>query len=426
MQVTVKSSNISGEVQAPLSKSIMQRLCAAALVSDGTTIIMNPGKSNDDKAALSIIEKLGALIISHEDGALEISKNEIKISKEKIDCGESGLSIRMFTPIAALSNEEILISGHGSLLKRPMDFFDKILPSLGVEVKSNKGYLPLRVKGPLIPRNIEIEGSVSSQFLSGLLFAFVAAKAEGVTIKVKNLKSKPYIDLTLHVLKQFGAEIINNDYKEFYFPHSSTLNGKISFVEADWSGAAFLLVAGAIVGNVTVKGLNLNSIQADKAIIEVLKECGAKVLLNQAKITIEKNELKPFHFDASDCPDLFPPLVALAAHCNGVSVLKGISRLVHKESNRAATLQQEFEKIGINIQLFDDIMIINGGDTVHNSQVNSHNDHRIAMACAVAGLSGNGKMIIDNAEAIEKSYPDFYKDLMDLGAKISSGETVPA
>jgi 3-phosphoshikimate 1-carboxyvinyltransferase len=426
MFVTVKYSTLKGEVQAPLSKSVMQRLCATALISEGTTIIMNPGKSNDDKAALDIIEKLGAHVISHQDGALEIFKKEISPSFNEINCGESGLSIRMFTPIAALSNQEIIISGQGSLLSRPMDFFDKVLPALGVEIQSNVGYLPLRIKGPLIPGDIEIEGSISSQFLSGLLFAFVAAKAEGVTIKVKDLKSKPYIDLTLQVLKQFGAEIINRNYEEFYFPKSHPLNGKISFVEADWSGAAFLLVAGAISGKVTVKGLNLHSSQADKAILEVLSECGAKIILNQAEITIEKNELRPFHFDATDCPDLFPPLVALAAHCQGVSVIKGILRLFHKESNRALTLQEEFGKMGINIQLIDDIMIINGGNALINSNVNSHNDHRIAMACAVAGLSGTGKMTIENAEAIDKSYSNFYRDLIALEAKISLKETVLA
>jgi len=424
MQVTILPSNISGEIQAPLSKSVMQRLCAAAFISEGPTKIINPGKSKDDKAALQIIKRLGASIVYNQNGSLVIDKKESATLENIINCDESGLSVRMFTPIAALQTQKILISGEGSLLKRPMDFFDEVLPKLGVEIRSNNGYLPLSIKGPLIPRDIEIEGSVSSQFLSGLLFAFAAAKAKDVTIKVNDLKSKPYIDLTLEILERFGAEIINKNYTTFHFHNPKSLKGKAYTVEGDWSGAAFLLVAGATSGRVIIKGLRLRSFQADKALLQVLKECGANMILTENEITIEKGILKPFHFDATDCPDLFPPLAALAACCKGVSVIKGIKRLVHKESNRAFTLQKEFGKIGINIQLFDDVMIVNGGDTIMNTHIDSHNDHRIAMACAVAGLSGTGKMTIENAEAIDKSYPDFYEDLISLGAKISLPELI--
>jgi len=218
----------------------MQRACAAALLTKGTTTIYNPGHSNDDKAALDIIQKLGA-IIKVDSSALRVQSQGINPIANEINCGESGLSIRMFTPIVALSDKEITINGSGSLATRPMDFFDEILPELGVKIKTNDGKLPLVVQGPLVPANIEVDGSLSSQFLTGLLLAYSAAGAKDITIKVNNLKSKPYIDLTLDVMKQFGMHVPENrNYKEFVFHSEPTQNSELTThdytVEGDWSG----------------------------------------------------------------------------------------------------------------------------------------------------------------------------------------------
>jgi 3-phosphoshikimate 1-carboxyvinyltransferase len=267
VNVTIKPSLINGTIVAPTSKSSMQRACAAALLHNGETTINNPGKSNDDLAALDIIQKLGVSVeINNEK--LIITNKEKKLLGNNINCGESGLSIRMFTPIAALSNKEVTISGTGSLLKRPMDFFDEIFPQLGIEVESNKGMLPLKIKGPLQTKDITIDGSLSSQFLTGLLFAYAKAATHTVTITVNNLKSKPYIDLTLQVMKHFGYNVENNNYESFTIkPINRSTNKPINYtVEGDWSGAAFLLVAGAVAGSIVVKGLDVFSTQADKAI----------------------------------------------------------------------------------------------------------------------------------------------------------------
>lgn len=421
MRATVYPSVISGTILAPASKSVMQRACAAALLRNGKTIIKNSGKSNDDKAALDIIQSLGATV-NVDDIQLEIISEGINVVSERINCGESGLSCRMFTPIAALSNKNIQIHGCGSLLKRPMNFFENILPQLNVKVISNDGCLPMSVQGPLLPRNIEVDGSLSSQFLTGLLMAYSAANACGVSIKVNDLKSKPYIDLTLQVLKDFGLKVPENkNYAEFYFAsqaHILPANKIEYFVEGDWSGAAFLLVAAAISGKVIVKGLNINSCQADKMIIDVLKQSGASIYIQQDQIEVVASALKPFHFDATDCPDLFPPLVALAAYCEGVSVIEGTSRLSHKESNRAITLQEEFSKLGINIELKNNLMYIYGGGPIKSGIVHSHHDHRIAMATAVAALKADGEVIIENADAINKSYPNFFEHLKLLGTTI--------
>ncbi len=416
MIVRIHPTDIQGTVHAPASKSSMQRACAAALLCNGTANIFNPGKSNDDLAAVDVIQKLGAKVITNQDGPLTVESNGIQPVESEIKCGESGLGIRMFTPIAALSNLPLTIGGSGSLLTRPMDFFDKIFPQLGIKIESAGGRLPLKICGPLIPRNIEVDGSLSSQFLTGLLMAFSSSIKNQVTIKVNDLKSKPYIDLTLQVMKDFGMNVPANDnYNSFTFSPFNRQPLTINYtVEGDWSGAAFLLVAGAIAGNITVTGLNINSTQADKNVLQALISCGCSLSIQDKQIEIGPAPLKAFHFDATDCPDLFPPLVALAAYCKGTSVIEGTSRLQHKESNRALTLQEEFGKMGVEITLENNLMLVKGGEGVNSTSVHSRHDHRIAMACAVAALKANGEVEIAEAEAINKSYPDFYKHMASL------------
>jgi 3-phosphoshikimate 1-carboxyvinyltransferase len=423
MNVKINPSTLSGLIQAPASKSSMQRACAAALLFNGKTIIDNPGHSNDDKAAIDIIRKLGAVV--HEKGErLFVESHGIRPVSREINCGESGLSIRMFTPLAALSGDEITINGSGSLVSRPMDFFDRILPRLGVEIQSKEGKLPLVIKGPLQAANIEVDGSLSSQFLTGLLLAFSVSANSPVSIRVNNLKSKPYIDLTLDVMRKFGMRVPENrNYEEFIFSGETEPDGMPSqteyTIEGDWSGGAFLLVAGAIAGSITVRGLDLQSTQADKAIIDALKAANAGVAIEAKGIRLNDGPMNAFNFDATDCPDLFPPLVALAAYCEGTTRIRGVDRLAHKESNRGLTLQEEFGKMGLTIELDGDWMSIHGGKKLIGAHVHSRHDHRIAMALAVAALRAEGETSIDEAQAVKKSYPDFYRDLKTLHASLS-------
>lgn len=424
MQAVVLPSKLSGTIKAPTSKSAMQRACAAALLKGGKTILHNAGISDDDKAALDIIRQLGASVEKKDEQVIINSNGKVEPILNEINCGESGLSVRMFTSIAALSNQQITINGRGSLVKRPLSFFNDILPKLDVQCESNNGLLPLKIQGPLQPKNIEIDGSLSSQFLTGLLFAYFAADASEVTIKVNNLNSKPYIDLTLKMMEDFGLKTPENkNYEEFYFPKKSIAElNHTNFhytVEADWSGGAFLLVAGAISGNIIVKGLDVFSTQADKAILQALMQSKTNTSITEEQIEIRESKLQPFHFNATDCPDLFPPLVALASYCDGTSVIEGIHRLTHKESNRALTLQEEFGKLGIEISFQDDLMLVKGGTGVKSSRVSSRHDHRIAMACAVAALKADGEVIIDDAEAVNKSYPQFWEHLQKLNAEVS-------
>lgn len=419
MNVIIQPSELSGKITAPASKSCMQRACALALIHKGKTIIHNPGFSADDLTALNIIQNLGTDIKRLAD-RMEIESQFPDIhEKIKINCGESGLSLRMFTPIAVLSEAEIEISGSGTLLKRPLAPLLEILHKCGIHASGKS--LPIQVKGRLQTKNITVDGSSGSQYLTGLLLAFSYAVKQPATIKVQNLTSKPYIDLTLDMMHHFGRKATHKNYEEFtVYPAEHSSETIEYFTEGDWSNAAFLLVAGAIAGNITVEGISAGSFQADKKIINALRDCGAKVRQETNAVSVSKNNLKAFEFDATDSPDLFPPLVALAACCDGVSLIKGVHRLRHKESDRAFSLMTEFAKMNTRIEVENDVMQIYGSSEIQGAHMHSHDDHRIAMACAIAALRAKGNSTISSAEAVNKSYPHFFEDLKKLHVSVLS------
>jgi 3-phosphoshikimate 1-carboxyvinyltransferase len=415
MKKKVWPSKVNGRIQAPPSKSFAQRAIAVAALAKGRSEIMFAGASDDVMAAIKIARQLGA-------GA-DISGNTLYIQGgirppgEALDCGEAGLSIRMFSSVAAILSSMVTLTGRGSLLSRPMDVVEESLKAMGVECISKNGYLPITVRGPIKGGTVEIDGSFSSQVLTGMLIAAPYAEQD-MEIMVNNLKSRPYIDITMAVMKSFGVAVENHDYSRFIVKSGQKYRASRYSVEGDWSAAAFLLVAGAIGGQVHVGNLNADSPQADKAILDALRSSGAIVSIHEESVTTGKGDLRSFEFDATHCPDLFPPLVSLASYCKGISMIKGVGRLVHKESNRAASLKEEFGKLGVDIKTKDDIMEVTGG-SCRGGGVFSHGDHRIAMACAVAALGGEGEVEIDDAGAVAKSYPDFFED---LGALYADGE----
>jgi len=418
MEVIIQPTPIEGRVSANASKSAMQRAVAAALLAGGTSVIYNPGKSNDCLAALDVASKLGAEVRYAAD-RIDITGHGVRPVSGEINCGESGLGIRMFTPIAALSSQELTITGTGSLVTRPVSFFEEVLPLLGVACETQGGKPPLRIRGPLTPADITVDGSLSSQFLTGLLMAY-GATARQRTITVRNLKSKPYIELTLQLMAHFGVTVTHEDFTRFHFGERQAFRACDYTVEGDWSGAAFLLVAGAIAGQAEVDNLNIRSAQSDKAILVALERAGARVMRGMFTVLIEKAPLKAFDFDATDCPDLFPPLVALAANCEGTTSIKGVSRLAHKESDRGRTLQEEFAKMGVDISLKGDEMLVKGTPHIRSADVHSRHDHRIAMACATAALKADGPVKIEAAEAVNKSYPEFWNHWQKLGGRVQA------
>jgi 3-phosphoshikimate 1-carboxyvinyltransferase len=413
MQAIIKPGSLKGDIAVPASKSMMQRVCAAALLHEGKTIIDNPGNSEDDKAAQQIIQQLGAKM-TNGFGERIIVQSTGKISNAKaIQCDESGLSARLFTPIAALSANEVLIEGKGSLLQRPMNAFQEILPQLGVALKDFNGFVPFSVKGPLHGKDITVDGSASSQFLTGILFALTSTATEPIIVTVKDLKSKPYIDLTLKVLEEFGKPIVNEDYSRFIIDPKNFVaeDEVITRIEADWSSAAYWLVGAAINGNVRVFHLDQHSSQADKKIIDILQQAGCVVQFDSDSICVNKSELQAFDADLTDAPDLFPIVAILAGCCTGTSRLKGLHRLKYKESDREKSIGDMLTGFGISFSTENDSLLIKGEKQLDATTVDGYNDHRIVMASAIGALNANGETNIAGKEAVGKSYPLFFQHL---------------
>lgn len=412
MERIITKGALQGNLTAPSSKSYAQRALAASLLAEGESRLTNVEFCDDTLSASKVAEVLGATITKEGNSTLIINGG-LKPKGSELFIGESGLATRLFTPIASLHSEPLTITGHGSILKRPMTMMINPLHQLGVEVDDSNGYLPFTVRGPIQGGDLKVDGSISSQFISGLLFALPCAEHDS-KLYVDGAVSLPYIDMTLETAQLFGVEIENHNYEEFVIRGGQRYRATNFNVEGDWSSISTLLVGGAISGEVTISNVNMESKQADRAICDALALAGAYIHSNNGELTVAARPLKAFEFDATQCPDLFPALVALAAAAEGVTTLKGCGRLTHKESNRALTLKEEYEKVGIEVSLEgDDTMKIRGGE-IKSAHVSSHNDHRIAMSMAVSALRSDGAITIDGAESVAKSYPEFFADLESL------------
>lgn len=415
MDRSVPCGRVQGSLTPPSSKSYAQRALAVSLLAQGPTVLRKLDFCQDTLSALGCIHTLGAEVIEVDEHTLSIGGG-LSPRESTLHVGESGLASRLFTPIAALANRPLRIVGRGSLLERPMQMMIEPLKQLGARVTDNHGYLPFEVCGPLVGGEAEVDGSVSSQFITGLLLALPMA-ATDTTLHVSKAVSTPYLDMTIDTAARFGVDIFHRDYAEFYIPGGQRYKGLDLTIEGDWSAAAMLLVAGAVAGEVCVENISALSKQADTAILDALARAGAEVIIEGDSITAKQRELHGFEFDATQCPDLFPALAALAATAEGETILYGTNRLTHKESNRAETIAEEFQKIGISVDISEEnVMRIRGGK-IRATEVESHNDHRIAMALAVAALRSEGVMRIHGAECVAKSYPDFFEQLESIRVK---------
>ncbi|MBR5877703.1 MAG: 3-phosphoshikimate 1-carboxyvinyltransferase [Alistipes sp.] len=414
MDKSLSAGCVKGIIAPPSSKSYAQRAIALALLSQGRSILRNIEFCKDTRSALSCIESLGAKVEHLDERTLAI-EGGLNPRSNTLHVGESGLATRLFTPIASLWHESLTIQGEGTLLHRPMLMMIEPLRALGVKVRDGGGFLPIEVQGPIHGGEVEVDGSISSQFITGLLLSLPLAE-EDTTLKVDSPVSTPYIDMTIDTARLFGIEIMHKegDYTEFFIEGGQKYTPADISIEGDWSGASTILVAGAIAGEVTVKNISTLSKQADTAIIRALERAGAGIVIEHDSVTVSKRPLKAFNFDATNCPDLFPALAALAAACEGVSTIIGTNRLRHKESDRAETLRQEYERLGIEIDIDEeDVMKIRGGK-ISPASVYSHGDHRIAMSLAVSALRCDGQVVIREAECVEKSYPTFFEDLESI------------
>jgi len=413
MKKEIIPQRLSGDITIPASKSDGQRALLSAALANGASLLYGVGKSDDEQAMLQAIQELGAAVEQQNDGALKVNGGLNPVKPITISAGESGLGIRLLTAVSSSFSSEVTIEGRGSLITRPMDFFEEVLPNFGVKVSTNNGLVPIVVQGPLKGKKVEVDGSLSSQFVSGCLMALPQADSDSVLI-ADNLASIPYVLMTLKTLDKFGIKVERLPNNAFVIPAPQKYTPTTYKVEADWSSASYFLVASALGHKIGVLGLNMSSLQADKALLDAFLAASCRINHLNGIITIDGASRKPFEFEATHCPDLFPALVTFAASITGTTKLYGVNRLLHKESNRGITLQTEFAKLGLQIDLEDDLMLVHGTGKLTGGTVESHHDHRIAMCLAIAGTIASEPVIIEGAEAVSKSFPSFWDELEKL------------
>jgi len=427
--IITKTPRLSGEVCAPPSKSYTQRMLIAAALSNGSGKVSNPLLSEDTEATLRAITALGATVTTAEDYWTVTGANPLTNAKEPIDCDESGATLRFMIPVAALAPDPSILFFHGSLERRPIEPLLQSLADLGANARAQK----LGDKdavfvegGGILGGKTSIRGNVSSQFISGLMFASPMAKVDTEIELTTPLESADYVKMTQEVLEQHGVRVlIEGSFERMTIPANQTYKPLDCSVPGDYSSAALLLAAAAITNSkVQINNLDNQSVQGDKAILDILKQMGVeeKVCENSVEINGTGSSLGPLNVDAKNIPDLVPVCAALACYAKGVSKISGAQRLRFKESDRLSSLYVELRKMGAHIDMDASSLTVKGSRTMHGAVINPHNDHRIAMACAVAALGAKGKTTIQNAECVRKSYPQFFTHLKQLGVEIVDGK----
>ena len=413
-KVIIKPGALNGTVSVPPSKSAAHRAIICAALSDGTSIIEPVELSNDIKATIECMKKLGAEIQLENKTLTVNGSNIFSADNIQLDCGESGSTLRFLIPVAAAGGVSTEFVGHGKLPERPIGVFTECLPQHNVECIT-KGGLPLKINGRLESGTYYVPGNISSQFITGLLLALPLTNGDSEIILTSELQSGDYINMTVDTMKAFGVEVSasENGWKikggQHYKPMHFT-------VEGDWSQAAFFMTAAALGGKITIDNLDINSRQGDKACMEIYSQFGADITLHDnGCITIEHNKLKGTEINAENIPDMVPALAVVAALCKGTTVITGAERLRIKECDRLAAMRDGLSRLGADITETPDGFIINGREKLFGAEVDGYNDHRIVMSLTVAAVRSDGDIIITGPESVNKSYPDFFEVHKKLG-----------
>jgi 3-phosphoshikimate 1-carboxyvinyltransferase len=425
VKLRITPSSVTGEVSAPPSKSYTHRAVILASLATGESLIEDPLLSADTLYTIDACRSLGA-DIELEGNRLTITGTggQIRVTpgREKISAGNSGSTIRMVAPLAALASTKVVLDGDSRLRQRPVGDLLSALDSLGARARSlgTNGCPPIEIQGgKLSGGEVTVTGGVSSQHISALLMIAPYTK-DGLRILIADeLRSKPYIDITLNIMREFGVEAVNKDYKEFLVKGGQRYRAKRYQIEGDYSSAAYFLAAGAIGGKpVTVKNLKNNSAQGDKSLLNILSQMGCSVEhQKEAVIVSRRDELKGVTIDMGDYPDLVQTVAAVAAYAQGKTEITNIGHLRFKETDRISDTAAELGKMGIKIEVTDNTMLIYGGKP-RGAEIEARNDHRMVMSVSMAALFAEGNSIINGAEAVTKSYPRFFNDLASLRAKI--------
>lgn len=414
--ITLFPATLSGEIKAPSSKSFSHRAIIAAALSKGESRITNLVYSEDVIATIEALKMIGVKFVKHKTSLIVSGVSKIKVKHHSVDCNESGSTLRFLIPLFSLSNKPISFTGKQSLLKRPLDIYEEVF-------KINNGTFEISdtqimVNGSIKAKEYTIKGDVSSQFFSGLFFALPLLKEDSTIYVDGELESKSYIKLTIAVLEKFGIEIIEIP-EGFFIKGSQKYKATDYDIEGDYSQAAFYLVAGTLNGMINITHLNFDSLQGDKAIINIIQEMHGKIIFAENGFNTEKSNTTSTVIDLADTPDLGPIVALLAALSRGTTHITNIKRLRHKESDRVNSIVTTLSALGANITATENEIIIIGRKSLSGGvTVDSYNDHRIAMMLAIAALRCEKEIVLTNAQAIKKSYPHFYKDYLRLGGKI--------
>jgi 3-phosphoshikimate 1-carboxyvinyltransferase len=424
-----KTQKLNGEVCAPPSKSYTQRMLIASALSCGTSKVSNPLLSEDTEATLRAITALGANVKREEDCWEVTGTTELRNAKIPIDCGESGATFRFMIPVAALAPDPSILTFRGSLEHRPIEPLLKSLNDLGANVHPKKfgGKDAVLVEGGgILGGETSIPGGVSSQFISGLMFACPLAKVDTEIVLTSPLESTDYVSMTQEALNQHGVRVdIYGSFERMVIPANQTYKPCNSRVPGDFSSAAFLLAAAAITdSDVTISDLDQKSHQGDKAILAILKQMGVKgkVCEDSVEIIGTGSPLEPISVEAKNIPDLVPVVTALACYARGESRITGARRLRLKESDRLSSLHSELTKMGAQIEVDANGLTMRGPSSLKGAVLDPHNDHRIAMACSITALGAEGQTTLLNAGCVRKSYPQFFTHLRQMGAEIVGGK----
>ena len=416
MDVSIEPRMLTGEIDAISSKSHGHRILICAALADRPTNIVLEKSSIDIDTTMSCLEELGAKI---EKDGVNIKVTPVKkINKiPKLNCMESGSTFRFMVPVAAALYDEVDFTGEGRLPERPMNELTDAMKKHGSKFSNEK--LPFKIKNGLKGGVYEIPGDVSSQYISGILFAAPLLN-DDVEIKLTTkLESKNYVEMTIDAMEQFGIKIERTENGFFVGKGQKYISSGDVKIEGDWSNAAFFLSAGAIGKGITVKKLNMNSTQGDMEIVNVLKKFGAKVEIGEDFVKVEPRKLKAITLDISEIPDSLPILSIVASHAEGTTNFINAKRLRLKESDRLVTSRTMVEKLGGIAVEGDESLSVTGVNTLKGGNTDSFNDHRLAMAAAIASIISEDKVEIKDAQAVNKSYPKFYEDFEKLGGKVN-------
>lgn len=419
MKVRVRPSKVAGNISIPSSKSMAHRALICASLAQGESFLYGITPSKDIEATIACMTSLGAEITEEKEG-YRIKGTDLKLEGQTpvLDCHESGSTLRFLIPIASLTHQKIIFKGQGRLMERPMDVYSDLFWKQGLFFKQDQE--KIEIQGSIQAGKILLAGDVSSQFISGLLFALPLLKKDSTLEIVPPYESRSYVDLTMQMLKKFGIVIHTLDEYHYHIPGSQSYQAGNVQVEGDYSQMAFFGVLAAIQGKLSLFNMDPISLQGDKEILSFLKKAGALVSVHNDRVDVVKNHLKAQEIDLSNCPDLGPILCVLASYCLGTTHFWHAGRLRIKESDRVEAMETELKKWGVPISSTFDSITITGKKSYEKSPItiNGHNDHRIVMAMTVFGLCAQAESIIEDAQAITKSYPTFFEDVLSIGGKV--------